>query len=148
MRSAHRHHDRVDAGDIGAGHSVTALYEVTPVGSDAVRNGPLRYNTAERTSDISDELGFFKLRYKKPGAPTSMLIEEPILPDQGTVTDDIRFATAIAGFGQLLRDSSYLGDWDYADAIDLANSAKGSDPYGYRAEAVTLMRLAETLDRN
>ena len=139
--------DKVDAGDIGAGHTVTAIYEVTPVGSDAIRNGPLRYAATEQVASVSDELGYFKLRYKNPGESTSILIEEPILPGQGNATEDVRFSVAMAGFGQLLREGNYLGGWDWADAIDLANSAKGADPYGYRAEAVTLMRLAESMAR-
>jgi Ca-activated chloride channel homolog len=64
-----------------------------------------------------------------------------------TVSDDARFATAIAGFGQLLTGATYLGDWGWDDAIALANGARGDDPYGYRAEAVNLMRLANTLSR-
>ncbi len=138
--------DKVDAGDIGAGHSVTAIYEVTPVGSDAIRNGPLRYAT-EAASETSEEIGFFKLRYKMPGASDSQLIEQPIMPVQGTITDDVQFSFAIAGFGQLLRDDKYLGGWSYDDAIALANAAKGADPFGYRAEAITLMRLAESLSQ-
>ncbi len=137
--------DKVDAGDIGAGHSVTALYEITPVGSPAVLTDPLRYGEAA-ASDDSDELGFFKLRYKEPGADVSQLIETPIL-EGGEVSSDMRFAMAIAGFGQLLTDSPYLGDWSYDQAIDLANSAKGEDAFGYRAEAVRLMRLAESLEQ-
>ena len=140
--------DTVDAGDIGAGHIVTAIYEVTPVGSDAIRNGPLRYAEAEQAAPVSDELGYFKLRYKEPGQSTSILIEEPILPDQAAASEDVRFSVAMSGFGQLLRGGAYLGGWDWDDAIALANGAKGADPYGYRAEAVTLMRLAETLSRN
>ena len=138
--------DRVDAGDIGAGHSVTAIYEVTPVGSDAIRNGPLRY-ADDSAPEGSEEIGFFKLRYKLPGASDSRLIEQPILPGQGTVNDDVRFSYAIAGFGQLLRGGEYLAAWFYDDAIALANGAKGTDPFGYRTEAVTLMRLAESLSR-
>ena len=138
--------DRVDAGDIGAGHSVTAIYEVTPVGSDAIRNGPLRY-ADDSAPEGSEEIGFFKLRYKLPGASDSRLIEQPILPGQGTVNDDVRFSYAIAGFGQLLRGGEYLAAWSYDDAIALANGAKGTDPFGYRTEAVTLMRLAESLSR-
>ncbi len=136
--------DRVDAGDIGAGHNVTAIYEVTPVGSDAVRNGPLRYAEQVETAG-SDEIGYFKLRYKSPGTAQSELIEQPIVFRQGEVTDDVRFSYAIAGFGQLMRDDTFLGDWTYEDAINLASSARGEDPFGYRAEAITLMRLAQTL---
>ncbi len=132
--------DRVDAGDIGAGLQVTALYEVTPVGSPAVLNDTLRYGAAAESS-ASDELGFLRLRYKAPGEDVSQLIEQPITGTESSAG----FATAVAGFGQLLRGSDYLGDWTYADAIALANANKGPDPFGYRAEAITLMRLAESL---
>ena len=138
--------DRVDAGDIGAGHSVTAIYEVTPVGSGAIRNDQLRYG-AQPARSQSDEIGFFKLRFKTPGSGQSQLIEEPIFSVQGTATDDVLFSYAIAGFGQLLRNAEYLGDWGFDDAIDLAVSSRGADPFGYRSEAITLMRLAETLSR-
>ncbi|WP_437342702.1 vWA domain-containing protein [Ruegeria arenilitoris] len=138
--------DTVDAGDIGAGHSVTAIYEVTPVGSNAIRNAPLRYgNTAPASG--SDEIGYFKLRYKTPGDTRSQLIEQPILDGQGRQTDDVRFSVAIAGFGQLLRGGTYLSDWSYDDAIAMGNTARGADPFGYRTEAVTLMRLAQSLSK-
>ena len=139
--------DRVDAGDIGAGHRVTAIYEVTPVGSDAVRNTPLRSGDAEVVGDTSGELGFFKLRYKTPGATTSILLEQPIQPNGQPVSDDVEFSVAMAGFGQLLRDGDYLGDWQYSDAIEMATAARGDDRFGYRAEAITLMRLAESLSK-
>jgi Ca-activated chloride channel family protein len=135
--------DKVDAGDIGAGHQVTAIYEVTPTGSAAERNDPLRYGTPPVIAqDASDELAFLRLRYKAPGSDTSALIETPV---QATVTGEAGFATAIAGFGQLLRDGTYTGSWTYADAIKLATQTKGDDPFGYRAEAVQLMRLAQSL---
>ncbi len=139
--------DRVDAGDIGAGHTVTAIYEVTPVGSDAIRNGPLRYGAETAAVDVSDELGFFKLRYKRPGEAASRLIETPILPGMGEAGQDARFSVAMAGFGQLLRGGNYLGGWSWSDAIGLAQDARGEDSFGYRAEAIDLMRLAEALDR-
>ncbi|WP_422031804.1 vWA domain-containing protein [Roseovarius sp.] len=138
--------DAVDAGDIGAGHSVTAIYEVTLVDSEGRLTDPLRYGAVE-TQSTSEELGYLKLRYKAPGEETSQLIETPIVAG-GETTDDMRFAAAIAGFGQILQDSPYLNGWSYDDAIALANSAKGEDAYGYRAEAVRLMRLAQSLDRN
>ncbi|MHA6266277.1 vWA domain-containing protein [Aliiroseovarius sp. CAU 1755] len=138
--------DKVDAGEIGAGHQVTAIYEVTPVGSDAVLTDALRYAPSP-DADGSDELGFLKLRYKRPGEDISTLIETPIMSDAGDAGTEQHFAAAIAGFGQLLREDKYLGDWSYGDAIALANGAKGDDPYGYRAEAVTLMRLAESLSK-
>lgn len=141
--------DAVDAGDIGAGHSVTALYEVTPVGSPATLVAPLRY-AADEGADVEygDELGFISLRWKEPGADESQLIDFPIA---ATVTDpgpDARFAAAIAGFGQLLRGNDFLGDWGYAEAIALANANRGTDEFGYRAEAVQLMRLAQSLSGN
>ena len=139
--------DKVDAGEIGAGHRVTAIYEVTPVGSPAILNDPLRYGAATPASDGSDELGFLRLRYKAPGEATSQLIETPIPADMAAAGEEARFAAAIAGFGQLLTGSKYVGDWGYGDAITLANGAKGSDAFGYRTEAVQLMRLADSLSR-
>ena len=139
--------DRVDAGDIGAGHRVTAIYEVTPVGSDAVRNGPLRYGEQTVLAGDVSELGFFKLRYKEPGESESVLIEAPIGLADSAASDGVRFSIAMAGFGELLRGGTFLGDWGWGEAIALASGARGADPFGYRAEAVTLMRLAEALDR-
>jgi len=138
--------DRVDAGEIGAGHTVTAIYEITPVGSDAVLNGPLRY-AEESETGTGGELGYFKMRYKMPGEDVSRLIEEPILPGQGPVSEDAEFSVAMAGFAQLLRGDGYLGAWSWGDAIALATGARGEDAFGYRAEAVTLMRLAESLSK-
>lgn len=139
--------DKVDAGDIGAGHSVTALYEVTPVGSPARLSDPLRYGEAAAVTTDRDELGYLKLRYKEPGESTSQLIETPIAVG-GEASNDMQFAAAIAGFGQLLDNDTYLGDWGYDEAIALANAAKGDDAFGYRAEAVRLMRLAQSLSHN
>ncbi|PQV56316.1 Ca-activated chloride channel family protein [Defluviimonas denitrificans] len=138
--------DKVDAGEIGAGHQVTALYEITPVGSPAQRTDALRY-AASPESTGSDELAFLKLRYKAPGTATSTLIETPIPATPATPDTDARFAAAIAGMGQLLSDPKYLGGWGWDQAIALANDARGNDPFGYRAEAVRLMRLAQSLSR-
>ncbi len=137
--------DKVDAGEIGAGHQVTALYEVTPVGSPAVLNEPLRYQAGDAAASHGDELGFLRLRYKEPGGAESRLIELPIPAGVSAPSNETRFASAIAGFGQLLRGSVYLGDWSYEDAAALADGARGEDRFGYRAEAVRLMRLAGTL---
>ncbi|MEM6637958.1 MAG: von Willebrand factor type A domain-containing protein [Pseudomonadota bacterium] len=137
--------DRVDAGEIGAGHAVTALYEVTPVGSPAILNDPLRY-AATNTDDVSDEeMALLRLRWKAPGADDSTLFEQPVANAVGTPDSEAQFAAAIAGFGQLLRGSDYLGDWGWGDAAALASAARGEDSFGYRAEAVTLIRLAESL---
>lgn len=144
--------DRVDAGEIGAGHQVTALYEITPVGSPARRSDPLRYgaapaDAADGTAAEGAELGFLKLRWKAPGATVSELVETPIPATPTEADADARFAAAIAGMGQLLGAPKYLGDWGWDEAIALASGAKGEDRFGYRAEAVTLMRLAQSLAR-
>jgi len=139
--------DKVDAGDLGAGHTVTALYEVTPVGSPARLSDPLRYATQTPTADPQNEIGFLKLRYKEPGVDTSQLIETPILRDQ-EAGPEAQFAAAIAGFGQILRGSDYVTEWSIADAITLATQSKGADTFGYRAEAIRLMQLAESLKGN
>lgn len=143
LRREDFNNDAVDAGELGAGHSVTAIYEVTPVGSAAILNDPLRYGTSD-TVEGSVELGFLKLRYKAPGESQSQLIETPISADL-TTTSEAQFAASIAGFGQLLRGSDYLGDWAYDDAITLAIAHRGGDAFGYRTQAVQLMRLAQSL---
>ena len=152
LRREDFNNDRVDAGEIGAGHAVTAIYEVTPVGSPAVLHDALRY--ADRSAEPpvaagrpgrSEELAFLRLRYKEPGENASRLIELPIGRDAGGAGSDQSFAAAIAGFGQLLRGGVYTGGWTFTDAIALAEANTGSDRFGYRREAVTLMRLAESL---
>ena len=138
--------DKVDAGEIGSGHTVTALYEITPVGSLAQKSDKLRYQSNADTKN-SAELGFLKLRYKSPGESESQLIETPIIDGRAENSGDAKFAAAIAGFGQLLRgDTKYLGSWFYPDAIALAHSATGADQYGYRAEAVQLMKKVSAID--
>ena len=142
--------DAVDAGELGAGHSVTAIYEITPVGSPARLTDPLRYDASDAAAvpeDVAGELGFIRLRWKEPGAEESQLIDFPITDTESAGTE-AEFAAAIAGFGQLLRGSDFLGDWDYADAIALAAANRGADAFGYRNEAVQLMRLAESLSAN
>ncbi|MDU9006115.1 vWA domain-containing protein [Sedimentitalea todarodis] len=143
LRREDFNNDKVDAGDIGAGHAVTALYEITPVGSPAQLSDPLRYGAAPEAGS-GDELGFLRLRYKTPGSDTSNLIETAITTDLPAQADT-GFAMAIAGFGQLLRGGTYLGNWGYDAAIDLATANKGVDAYGYRTEAIQLMRLAQSL---
>ncbi|CAN0074848.1 unnamed protein product [Chrysoparadoxa australica] len=138
--------DKVDAGEIGAGHQVTAIYAITPVGSPARMTDPLRYaaGDAQPVADETGELGFLRLRYKTPGEDTSKLIETPINADAAPLAEG-NWALAIAGFGQILRGSDLIGDWSMGDAIALAQASKGDDPFGYRQEAITLMRLTESL---
>jgi Ca-activated chloride channel family protein len=142
LRREDFNNDAVDAGEIGAGTQVTAIYEVTAPGSDALLNDPLRYGSA--VAEGEGELGFLRLRWKAPGAETSTLIETPITGGE-EATEETRFAAAVAGFGQLLQGSVYLNDWGWDQAIALALPARGDDPYGYRIEAVNLMRLAQGL---
>ncbi|MCU0828206.1 MAG: von Willebrand factor type A domain-containing protein [Tabrizicola sp.] len=146
LRREDFNNDAVDAGEIGAGTQVTAIYEITAPGSDALLNDPLRYGaaTAEGTEG---ELGFLRLRWKAPGEEQSTLVETPITGTE-EATAETRFAAAIAGFGQLLQGSVYTGDWGWDQAIDLAVTNRGDDPYGYRIEAVNLMRLAQSLSAN
>ena len=137
--------DKVDAGDIGAGTQVTAIYEVTAPGSPALLNDPLRYGTVMPGGESGGELGYLRLRAVAPGETESRLTELAIPSETAAPTDDARFAVAVAGFGQMLRGAKYLGDWGWPQMIALAQGARGDDPFGYRAEAVTLMRLAESL---
>jgi len=141
--------DKIDAGEIGAGHQVTALYEITPVGSDAREVNPLRYgeDAAQGQGAKSGELGYVNLRYKEPGEAKSKLIGTPITSSTTTPDRDASFAAAIAGFGQLMKDDRYMGDWGYAEAAALAASSMGDDPFGYRHEAVQLIHLMQSLDR-
>jgi len=137
--------DKVDAGDIGTGHTVTALYEITPVGSKAQLADPLRY--AERPvagSNDTNELAYVKIRYKLPAEDESQLITRPVTKadvqtDFGKLPADFRFAAAVAGTGQLLRRDASLKDFDYHTALELAEGAVGEDEFGYRREFVKLL---------
>ncbi|KSV79880.1 hypothetical protein N185_01740 [Sinorhizobium sp. GW3] len=146
--------DKVDAGDIGSGHSVTAIYEVTPKGSPAVLNDDLRYAEAEKSvaeaSSNSGELAFLKIRYKKPDGDKSELITTPVteanaVPSLAEASNDVRFSVAVAAFGQKLAGVTALADYSYDAVIDLAAAAKGADPFGYRSEFVNLVRLSKGL---
>ena len=145
--------DRKDAGDIGAGHSVTALYEVVPVGvrspADIRGVDSLRYQRPDRTNPTAagDELLFVKLRYKQPDGERSRLLSHAV-PDRDTrVSDDFRFASAVAGFGMLLRDSEHKGAATWPQIIEMARRARGSDEQGYRAEFVRLAEAAHAMSR-
>lgn len=144
--------DKVDAGDIGAGHTVTAIYEITPVGSGAELNDPLRYGTDTPAAAVlpADEIGFLKMRYKAPDGDVSKLIETPITQSLAVdslagASDDGRWAAAVAAFAQKLKGSNY-GDMTYAEIKALAQGARGSDENGYRAEFMQLLNSAEIID--
>ena len=146
--------DKKDAGEIGAGHSVTALYELVPAGIDVDAIGPkvdeLKYQSESKPTDAADseELMTLKLRYKEPDGETSQLVEFPIVDGFVPFDDadnDVRFAAAVASFGMQLRRSPYAGSWTLSDAMNTANRAKGTDRDGLRDEFVTLVQKASEL---
>ena len=153
MKREDFHNDKVDAGEINSGHTVTAIYELIPVGSPAEVFDPLRYasDKIEQMTKGSDEYAFVKIRHKLPNSDTSTLQSFPIGKAQERslrrASDDMRFAAAVAAFGQKLRGDTQLSDFSYQDIIKLAVEAKGEDENGYRAEFIQLMRLAENLDK-
>jgi Ca-activated chloride channel family protein len=143
--------DQVDAGEIGAGHSVTALYEVTLAGEGGERVDPLRYRPASDAGSGRDaEIAFLRLRYKAPDGEVSNLIERPIAltglqRDLSRTSERYRFAAAVAGFGQLLRGGKYVDGFGYPDVLALARSSRGADRFGYRDEFIELVDVARTL---
>lgn len=142
--------DAVDAGDIGAGTSVTAIYEITRTDSDAKLIDESRYGEAATPTGSEDEYAFLKLRQKAPGAEESELVTRPItVEDRHDSIEDspqwAQFATAVAGYGQLLRGDPYTApNWGFDQVIELAQASKGEDEFGYRAEFISLARLANT----
>lgn len=141
--------DRVDAGEIGAGANVTAIYEITPVGGRTL-NDPLRYQSPRPQAAPSGEIAFLRIRWKPPGAKDSQLIERPITERDAfagvaQAPEATRFATAVAGYGQLLRGDPYLDrGYGFDQVIDLAQGSRGSDAFGWRAEFVQLARAAKS----
>ncbi len=142
--------DTKDAGELGSGHTVTALYEIIPatVKSDLPSVDPLKYQVQKPKTDrlFKDELLTVKFRYKKPAEDTSRLIQKIVKASASeTISDNFRFSAAVAGFGMLLRCSQYRGDLTYDQVIRLARSSRGSDRNGYRSESVNLMEKAQLL---
>ncbi|MGO8505083.1 von Willebrand factor type A domain-containing protein [Rhizobium leguminosarum] len=148
--------DRVDAGDIGSGHSVTAIYEITPKGSPAVMNDDLRYGAADKVpAEASDsahhgELAFVKMRYKRPGEDKSALITTPVNDGNAVATvdaapQDVRFSVAVAAFGQKLSHVAAVDTYSYQAIADLAAASRGTDTFGYRSDFLGLVRLADGL---
>ena len=150
--------DRVDAGDIGAGHTVTALYEIKLAGSASATSDPLRYKDSsistkpDSSSDLSlnQELAYIKLRYKKPEEQQSRLLSQAIYQsdlkqDANVLSQNFQFSAAVAAFGQKLMHSKY-DNYSYGDILTLAKSGLGNDDYGHRKEFVSLVRAANELD--
>ncbi|MCU0353912.1 MAG: von Willebrand factor type A domain-containing protein [Cytophagales bacterium] len=147
--------DKKDAGELGSGHSVTALYEIVPAdgelsGTETSSVDPLKYqkNTVDPKAYRSKEMMTVKLRYKKPDGETSKLIETTVT-DTGTplarTSDNFRFSAAVAAFGMLLRDSEFKGNATYRQVADLAAGARGRDAEGYRIEFINLVKSSEFL---
>jgi len=156
LKSEDFNNDKVDAGEIGAGHTVTALYELTLNTSNNRYLDPLRYQEAQvkqgaktQNNKFSDELALVKLRYKPFNSEKSQLITQTVLTNQITdfnqQSDDFRFASSVVGFAHLLKQSHYWQGMSYQQIIDLALGAKGRDEFGYRAEFINLVRSSASL---
>lgn len=146
--------DKVDAGDVGAGKSVTAIYEITPKSASASVDA-LRYQTMPeaaktKSKPVSSELAFLKIRYKKPNADKSILITQPIIAPKTVnafdkASENQRFASAVAGFGQLLRQSPQMGHLSYQQVLQIAQQAKTKDNTGVKGEFIQLVKNAQAL---
>jgi len=152
LRNQDFNDDKKDAGEIGAGHTVTALYEIAPPGEDVdvSKVDPLKYqrtNPATTATAGRDELMTVKLRYKAPDGDESRLMSVPVKNHTSELSQNVGFAAAVAEFGMLLRKSEYRGSSSHADAASLARRFRGSDPDGYRAEFVRLVELAAALSQ-
>jgi Ca-activated chloride channel family protein len=150
--------DRKDAGEIGAGHTVTALYEIVPVGNDsdvgAPSVDPLRYQApaparnarnAENVRNDDGELAFVKVRYKDPDGAESRLIERPVADRIRRPSADFRFASAVAGFGMILRESEHRGSITTGEVLRLAEQGLGPDSEGYRRGFLELVWTYQSL---
>jgi Ca-activated chloride channel family protein len=159
LRKEDFNNDKVDAGEIGAGHTVTALYEVVPIGAPNAAGSvppvdPLKYSSNEKSTSTSaiylNEMLTVKLRYKRPDGDKSELVERAVTDTDGKFENapvDLKFAAAVAEFGMILRDSEYRGNGTFAAVLEWAQEGKGSDANGYRAGFIELVRKAEALKR-
>lgn len=159
LRKEDFNNDKIDAGEIGAGHTVTALYEVVPVGAKenpAASVPPvdsLKYSSSERpvSTTSSSEMLTVKLRYKKPDGDKSELMEKPVIDSNAafaSTSPDFKFAAAVAEFGMLLRDSEHKGNGTIGSVLEWAQDGKGSDTNGYRAGFIELVRKAQALKKS
>ncbi len=147
--------DKIDAGEIGAGHTVTALYEIIPTGKSVHGSpsvDPLKYQQPEKKRvAASNEILTVKVRYKAPDGEKSSLLEIPLaaveIPSPDKASEDFRFATAVAAFGMKLRGSPHIGEMTWAEIQDIARGALGKDPGSYRAEFLTLVEKAKALEK-
>lgn len=156
LRAEDFNDDKKDAGEIGAGHAVTALYELVPAGQAGSEPGvdPLKYQQTPATpapvtaAPAGNEVFTLKIRYKQPDGDVSSKLEFPTADDGASFAQadpDFKFAAAVAEFGMLLRHSQYAGNATFAGILELAETGRGSDPHGYRAEFINLVRTADRL---
>ncbi len=141
--------DKIDAGEIGAGHSVTALYEVI-LNGDKGWVEPLKYQNTDKKQSYSDELATLKVRYKQPDAETSQLIVKTIGKNQllksiANSSDNFKLSAAVAGFGQLLRGGKMTQQFNYENVMNLTKQSMKQDNFGYRGEFLQLVSLAKSL---
>ena len=148
LRREDFNNDKIDAGEIGAGHNVTALYELTLKGSGSEANDPLRYGKSAAADAKSSEVGLLRLRYKQPAAQTSKLIETPLQRSQieTVASPRLRFAAAVAAFADNLRGGKHINGYSWNAIGKLARGTGGVDRWGYRAEFEQLVERARALD--
>jgi Ca-activated chloride channel family protein len=146
--------DKIDAGELGSGHTVTALYEIIPAGvptNELDSVDALRYQTTKKVktyNQFTDELLNIKLRYKQPDENVSKLLQHPVKGNTVALSNtspNFRFASAVASFGMLLRHSKYKGSFGYNDIVQLATQAASNDIEGYRREFIQLVQNASQL---
>jgi Ca-activated chloride channel family protein len=147
LKSEDFNNDKKDAGELGSGHTVTALYEIIPVGveSEFYKIDELKYQTSklDQKSSTGNELMTVKFRYKKPDGDVSKLIVHPLIDGNIPVektSDNFRWASSVAAFGMLLRESEFLNKYSEESIIRLSQGAKGEDKEGYRAEFISLIK--------
>ncbi len=150
LRNQDFNNDKIDAGEIGAGHTVTALYEIVLADSEGGWVEPLKYQATKHNDSLSGELAELRIRYKQPDSDSSELIiqalnTKDIMQDLDDSSENFRFSAAVAGFGQVLRGGDMLEEFNYDEVLDLARSARGDDDHGYRGEFLTLVSLASSL---
>lgn len=157
LKSEDFHDDKKDAGELGSGHTVTALYEIIPVGTDAgdllksVDDLKYQQQKTERSASRTDEWLTLKLRYKAPDSNTSQLLEQPLTNEVLSLeqtSDNFRFSASVAGFGMLLRDSAFKSNLTYDAVAQLAREAQGKDTEGYRQEFIRLVESCNLLASN
>jgi Ca-activated chloride channel family protein len=143
--------DRKDAGDMGAGHTVTALYEIIPANADTTPIvDDLKYQKNEPVTELStNEMATVKIRYKKPDGNSSSLIKTVVYSDSfkdfEKASSDTRFAVTVAAAGMLLKNSKETGNLKWGSVLDWAKRSKGSDDSGYRAEFINMVEKSELI---